>query len=108
MTEKEHKELQRAGKLPHVVEKPKPKDPSVQAIEGIGKALSDHLKAQEREASTFREDMRTVLNTVVVAMKDGREVKVELPETREWQEIDVTVVRNSEDLISKLKMKRVK
>jgi len=109
LTDDEVRDLRRKGKIPHVVPKPTPKDPSVQAIEGIGKALSDHLKAQEREASTFREEIKEVLNVVAVALKDGKEVIVEYPEMKEWQEVDITVTaHDSNDRIWKLKMKKVK
>lgn len=99
-------ELRAKGvKIPHVVEKPKPKDPSVQAMEAMARAVSDTLKAQD----TFREEMKGILQTVAVALKDGRIVSVEMPEMDQWEELDIAVTaRDNDDLLKRIRIRRVK
>jgi len=99
----------KGARVPYPKPNPIQKDPSVKALEGVGQALADHLKVQEQQATVFREEIRTVLE--VIKASDGRPITVEFAgegSPKGWEEIDVTVIRNNNDLISKLKMKKVK
>lgn len=76
------------------------KDPSVRALQDIGKSLSEQIKSQGDTETALRKEMQAILGAVMatIAKAENKEVEVKLDEKRpkKWKH---TVKRDLNNLI---------
>lgn len=103
-TRDELSDLRKQGvQVPYVMEKPKPKDQSVQTLEGIGNIISNHLQIQDKKDVLVRQEISEILRTLVEIIKtsDAKEIKIDLKDLRprKWRH---AVTYNSKNMVSEI------